>query len=131
MGMDDDLEKKLNKLLNKILGNTPGESNLPFSDSYVLTDGVPVPARRILEWGQFMADHERRRIALTEKDGIQVSTVFLGLDHNFGFSGEPVLFETMIFGGDHDGYQERYTELDEALKGHERAVALAGLSIDL
>lgn len=47
---------------------------------------------------------------------IYVSTVFLGLDHSFGSFGEckPVLFETMIFGGEHDQYQE----------GHKRALEM-------
>ncbi len=48
---------------------------------------------------------------------ILLSTVFLGVDHSF--SGEPVLFETMIFGGRYDGFQKRYTTFDYALSGHE------------
>lgn len=58
-----------------------------------------------------------------EGDSITVSTVFLGLDHNYGI-GPPVLFETMIFGGEHDGYQERYCTWDEAVEGHEVAKKL-------
>lgn len=57
--------------------------------------------------------------------GVLVSTVFLGLDHSFG-SGPPILFETMIFGGPHDGYQERYSSWDEAEKGHKKALAKVG-----
>ena len=59
---------------------------------------------------------------------VRVSTVFLGLDHGFSFSAmddedyKPVVFETMIFGGDHDQYQERYTSYDEAIAGHQRAI---------
>ena len=37
---------------------------------------------------------------------------------------DPILFETMIFGGEHHEYQERYTTWDEAIKGHKEAVAL-------
>ena len=54
---------------------------------------------------------------------VQVSTVFLGLDHRFG-DGTPILFETMIFGGEHDEYQERYETWDEALEGHKRAIEM-------
>lgn len=52
-----------------------------------------------------------------------VSTVWLGLDHNY-YSGPPLLFETMIFHGDHssDIYMDRYTTWDEAVKGHKRAI---------
>jgi hypothetical protein len=52
-----------------------------------------------------------------------VSTVFLGLDHNFG-GGQPVLFETMVFGGEHDGYQSRACTYEEALAMHDRVVAM-------
>jgi len=53
-----------------------------------------------------------------------VSTIFLGIDHNFG-GGKPLVFETMIFGGKHDLYQERYSTYEEAIEGHKRAVLLA------
>lgn len=51
-----------------------------------------------------------------------VSTVFLGLDHSYGDSKEPTLWETMIFGGEHDQYQRRYTSYDDAVIGHEMVV---------
>ena len=54
---------------------------------------------------------------------VKVSTVFLGLDHNWG-DGPPLLFETMIFGGKHDQYQERYSTYEEAEAGHEEALKL-------
>lgn len=51
-------------------------------------------------------------------DDIRVSTVFLGMNrHN--------LFETMIFGGQHEGYQNRYYTYNDALEGHQRACELA------
>jgi hypothetical protein len=53
-----------------------------------------------------------------------VSTVFLGLNHAFGY-GVPILFETMIFGGPLDEYQVRYATYGEALNGHEIAVKMA------
>jgi hypothetical protein len=33
----------------------------------------------------------------------------------------------MIFGGPHDGYQDRYTSRQEALEGHQKALALVGV----
>jgi hypothetical protein len=54
---------------------------------------------------------------------VTVSTVFLGLDHNWG-DGPPILFETMIFGGERDEYQERYSTWGEAEEGHQRAIEL-------
>lgn len=48
-----------------------------------------------------------------------VSTVFLGLDHNYnGPDHPPILFETMVFGGDWDGRTYRYTNMGEAKRGH-------------
>lgn len=57
-------------------------------------------------------------------DGTRVSTVWLGLDQSF-WGGPPLIFETMIFGGKHDQYQERYSTKDQALEGHKHALALA------
>jgi hypothetical protein len=54
----------------------------------------------------------------------RVSTVFLGLDHNFG-RGEPLLFETTIFGGPLDGEMWRYGTYSEAERGHAAAVVQA------
>lgn len=58
-----------------------------------------------------------------------VSTVWLGINHNFG-PGDPLIFETMIFNrGDEDGPEgpyhgdcTRYSSEAAALAGHRRAV---------
>ena len=58
-----------------------------------------------------------------EACGASISTVFLSMDHGLAGrigDGTPVLFETMVFGGEHDGYQERYHTYDEAEEGHKR-----------
>jgi len=54
---------------------------------------------------------------------VRVSTVFLALNHNFADVGPPVLWETMIFGGEWDGSQWRYTSKLAALAHHEVIVA--------
>ena len=60
---------------------------------------------------------------------VEVSTVFLAIDHNFSGKGSPLLFETMIFGStffrNSNEYQIRYSTWDEAKAGHERAVKYA------
>jgi len=63
-------------------------------------------------------ESDGRIIAAEEREGIKVSTVFLGINH--GFDGEPVLFETMVFGGEHDGDQYRWRTWEEAEKGHKK-----------
>jgi hypothetical protein len=49
---------------------------------------------------------------------VEVSTVWLGLDHNWWPDGPIKIFETMIFGGDLDLEQWRYSTEEEALVGH-------------
>lgn len=54
---------------------------------------------------------------------VRVSTVFLGVDHQYG-DGPPLIFETMIFGGVHDQEQWRCSTWTEAEAQHEAACAL-------
>lgn len=83
----------------------------------------PVPAKDTIEWAQWFQKHERH-VALAEISNVRVSTVFLGIDHGWFQEGPPVLFETMIFGGQYNGDQWRYSTWAEAVKGHETAVEL-------
>jgi hypothetical protein len=50
-----------------------------------------------------------RRVAETMIGEAWVSTVFLGVDHNFSLTGKvsPVLWETMVFGGTLDQEMNR------------------------
>lgn len=61
-------------------------------------------------------------LGLSTHHEVEVSTVFLGTDHSFGV-GPPLLFETLVFGGDLDGEMGRYTTWDEAWKGHQTMVS--------
>ncbi len=64
-----------------------------------------------------------KRVGDDTIDGQRVSTVFLHMDHNMGFEDtRPVLFETMIFGGEYDSEMWRYCTWEEALAGHNRIV---------
>jgi hypothetical protein len=95
---------------------------------YILKGKVPIVVNDVIEWGKWFEKADRHVDKTKITDKIEVSTVFLGLDHAF-ISGTPLLFETMIFGGKHDGYQERYTTWDEAEAGHLVAVKLCGKRI--
>ncbi len=54
----------------------------------------------------------------------KVSTVFLGLDHNFG-DGPPILWETLVFGGPMNGQQTRCAgSREQAEAMHEKMVQL-------
>jgi hypothetical protein len=74
---------------------------------------VPVDNPGIWEW---------ERVAIWEGDDVTVSTVFLAIDH--ARSGPPMVFETMVFGGDRDGLQERCSTWVEAVAMHDRIVAV-------
>lgn len=95
------------------------------SDKYILEGHRPVKVSSVKEWGEWF-ERGDRQVASTTGNGIHVSTVFIGLDHSFG-GPKPLLFETMIFGGKHDEYQERYSTWEEAEEGHREACELAGL----
>lgn len=95
------------------------------SDKYVLDkEGNPVPAD-LMTWANWYETAERVVKCDELPNQVRVSTVFLGIDHRFGGEGPPILWETMIFGGDQDSYQDRYTSREDALKGHEEALKLA------
>jgi hypothetical protein len=89
-------------------------------------DGERIGFRR---WHELMADLDYRRVAETTiapgHERIWVSTVWLGIDHNFGGDGPPLIFETMVFRGLLDGRMERYPNELAARAGHERWVTAA------
>jgi len=87
---------------------------------YRLDGKTPQPCD-LDEWARLPFD-ESRRVALDRVSQVEISTVFLGLDHQLG-RGKPLLFETMVFGGKHDGRCRRYPTWDEALRGHAITVA--------
>lgn len=97
--------------------------------TYKLVDKVPVPCS-IDECILFSSNFKDRIIAKDSFDGVEVSTVFLTMDHSFG-KGEPILFETMILGGQYNDYQWRYSTYEEAEAGHQAACYLINkVSID-
>jgi len=85
-------------------------------DQYILEGHTPVKCADLLTLIRWCQTHDRR-VAHSEKDGVRISTVFLGIDHG-GCSDRPLLFETMVFGGEHEGDLKRYSTWDEAVEGH-------------
>jgi len=90
-------------------------------EKYILHGHEAVPEDDLLTWAHWLelANRVVKRTQVSE--GIEVSTVFLGLNHSFG-EGKPLIFETMIFGGVRDGYMVRYSTWDEASVGHDAIV---------
>jgi len=98
---------------------------------YLLDEqGEAVPCEDVLTWAEAFERLDRQIAldyfnvadvnAIEGSDRVRVSTVFLGLDHNHFDDGPPLLWETMIFGGQLDGEQSRYTSRAEAVEGHQR-----------
>lgn len=87
---------------------------------YVLDGHTPVVEPDLMRWARSF--NSNRRVALTKIGAVEVSTVFLGINHNFG-DGEPILFETMIFDETSANREWRYATWDEAQAGHDRIVA--------
>lgn len=56
----------------------------------------PVKATDLLEWASTFEDLQRV-VKQESVGGIEVSTVFLGLDVSLGRATPPLLFETMLF----------------------------------
>ena len=80
-----------------------------------------------------MAQHDRItaltgidpwRVDVTKIDEVVISTVFLGLDYRMSRRGPPLLFETRVFGGSLDRFQNRCATWDKAEAMHAEAVAL-------
>lgn len=77
------------------------------------------PAIDVFEFGRYFEWAVRAIERTNITDEIEVSTIFLGIDHNFFDEGEPILFETLVFGGPLDGEMERYETEADARIGHE------------
>lgn len=93
-----------------------------FTPYYILEGHTPKHVDNISEFALYF-DTANRVVRKTRIGEAEVSTVFIGMAAAFGF-GKPLLFETMIFGGDENGYQERYSTWDEAEQGHQKACEL-------
>lgn len=89
---------------------------------YKLEGKKAVPCKDVTEWALWNQKADRT-VKKDTINGCDVSTVFLGLCHQFG-DGPPLIFETMIFGGPHDQYQDRCSTWEQALSMHQKAINL-------
>lgn len=91
------------------------------NDEYILDGHEPVLSNDLIAYAKWFKAADRHVGKTQISDDIEISTVFLGLNHNYG-AGIPILFETMVFGGILDGELERYATWEEAEEGHKRWV---------
>lgn len=87
---------------------------------YILDGKTPIAEPDMFKWGLWFKSNDRI-VKKTDVGDAHVSTVFLGAEHGF-CNDEPLLFETMIFGGPLDGEQWRYCTWEQAEQGHYEAV---------
>jgi len=94
---------------------------------YILKRRKPVKEPDPIKWTEWMAK-KRCKIDVTfitnniTKEKTEISTVFVGFNCNFSEGRDPILFETMIFGGKFDKEIERCSTWDEAVQMHQKAV---------
>jgi len=99
---------------------------------YYLDENGEIQKGDSLDCNAFLETEKNRKICQDLVDGkIRISTVFLMVDHNYTDNGPPILFETMIFGGYFDGYQQRYYTKKEAVDGHAFCLSEVNLSLRL
>ena len=95
----------------------------PIDDRFYRLEGR-VPVRCTLaEFSKSMQEDEKRILAQATIDNLQISTIFIGIDQNWG-GGDPLLFETVVFGLP-DDLQPRwsFSSWDEAMEIHNLLVA--------
>jgi hypothetical protein len=106
-------------------------------ESYWILEGrTPVRVEDMLAQVVWLTagGEEQRRVGLDEISGIEISTVFLGVEHGDGDGIRPNLFETMISGrsAEHGSWRRfhRYTNWDDAQRSHGTIVAFVKRMIE-
>lgn len=64
---------------------------------YIEENGVPVACPDLYKWCEYQQNADRT-VARSELQQGYVSSVFLGMNHNYRRDDTPILYETMIFG---------------------------------
>jgi hypothetical protein len=98
-----------------------------------------IPTNDIYEYARFFEQISKRIVAKTRISGLEVSTVFLGLNHAYFPWQEPLWFETMVFADEdramppeveallskwREHQQQRYSTWREAEEGHAQIVQI-------
>lgn len=109
-------------------------NDIPDPPMHYDRDGQPISLRT---WADLHADPEYRVVEETWIGKIRISTVWLGINHDY-LGGPPLIYETMVFDwhnpttipgfGDREFAPDlemvRYTTLAQAETGHEQMVAI-------
>lgn len=90
--------------------------------NYILVDRVPTPCDDVLAWAMWYGKADRT-VRKSKINGVEVSTVFLGMNYGF-MPGERIFFETMVFGGQFDANIWRCETWDQAEAQHKKVCEL-------
>jgi hypothetical protein len=94
---------------------------IPFH--YRLDGTQPVPLEDATELAD-ARDLAKRRVALSQIEGIEISTVFMVVDRQWRPGGPPLLFETVVRWDNctQDRDYWRYSTWEDAVRGHQHIV---------
>jgi hypothetical protein len=88
-------------------------------------NAIPCSIDEYVEYMKEMYRTDTKHVALDTIKGMKISTVFLGINHQWGNSNIPLIFETMVFDNMTDFceiYLRRYSTWQEAEEGHAHAL---------
>jgi len=87
-------------------------------------DGVPMPEpnQDLMAWARFMGDWEHKYLKCDTLGRATIQTIFRGQDTRMQPDGEPMLFETMVYGGKLHREMQEYATRADAVRGHEAMV---------
>jgi len=100
-------------------------------DLYILGENRNIiPCPNLFEWSAWLeTSGDLRQVKLDMFAWGRVSTVFLGINHQWG-EGPPILWETMVFGGPLDRKQDRCAGgIEQAEAMHEAMLARVLLTV--
>lgn len=113
-----------------------------FLDGRPIWHGMNGEALSHRQANELLADVKKRRVGQTvirdKRERIIVSTIFMPIDMGgmemldsgvFERCPDPVLWETMVFGGSEDGVQMRYASRPHAKQGHRAISAMVGMVV--
>ena len=88
---------------------------------YIEADGKILQAS-FLQWAE-MFDNTDRQIKYTKFEDplYEVSTVFIGIDHNFATGGKPLVYETLVTTST-DEFMWRWSSRQDAIYNHDALV---------
>lgn len=90
---------------------------------YKLDGHVAVPMENVLEYAEWFEKTDRTVVRTVIEEGMFLSTVFLGIDHD-PFGEKPILFETALYAKGEFHILSRYETWEQAEEGHDEILGM-------